>query len=481
MSRLCRSLATTIALALLGALNFSLAPVAQAVNPCPNTNALNGISGLVLWLRADCVSGSAADPADNSTVTTWSDQSGLGNNATSSGNPTFQSDSANLINSNPVISFNGFQTFSSIDIRPVTRPNLTVFAVYKARGAGSREGVWGIDNGSWDRFLIVRWSGNNGIVSSGGYADVAGTGVIGTPTLTTTVLKHGVSNDSKVYVNGALTTSFTDGSEPNNAFTSLLIGSGGAGLNFTGEIAEIIIFSQALSVSNLQTVNGYLNTKYNLNVSSSNLPVVDSTSPTFTSTNAFTVAENTSTSSTVATIKSSESATITISSGADASLFNIVYVDSITASIRFKVAPDFEAPADNGANNVYNLTLTATDPAGNAGTQAITITVSDLTDTSSISSLTLSGSASYGRAVTITVVVTVPARVTFKAQNMRIPRCISKLTSGSSTNNTVTCVWKPSTRGSASITAMAVPTGAGISSTSATILSVPISNRIGTR
>lgn len=267
MSRLRRSLAATIALALTMTASFSLAPVAQAVNPCPNTNALNGISGLVLWLRADCVSGSANDPADNSTVTTWSDQSGLGNNATSSGNPTFQSDSANLINSNPVISFNGFQTFSSIDIRPVTRPNLTVFAVYEARGAGSREGVWGIDNGSWDRFLIVRWSGNNGIVSSGGFADVAGTGVIGTPTLTTTVLKHGVSNDSKVYVNGALTTSFTDGSDPTNAYQNLLIGSGGAGLNFTGEIAEIIIFSQALSVSNLQTVNGYLNPKYNLNIS----------------------------------------------------------------------------------------------------------------------------------------------------------------------------------------------------------------------
>ena len=481
MSRLRRTVAATIALALLGALNFSLAPVAQAVNPCPNTNALNGISGLVLWLRADCVSGSAADPADNSTVTTWSDQSGLGNNATSSGNPTFQSDSANLINSNPVISFNGFQTFSSIDIRAATRPNLTIFTVHKARGTGSREGIWGVDNGGWDRFFLVRWSGDNGIVSAGGAVDVAGTGVIGTPTLITTLLRHGVSNESKVYVNGALTTSLTDGSEPNNAYTNLLIGSGGAGLNFTGDIAEVIIFNQALTVSNMQTVNGYLKPKYNLNVSSSNLPVVDTTPPTFTSTDAFTVAENTTTSSTAATIKSSESATITISSGADASLFNIVYVDSITASIRFKAAPDFEAPADNGANNVYNLTLTATDPAGNAGTQAITITVSDLIDTSSITSLTLSGSASYGRAVTITAAVTVPARVTFRVRNFRIPGCMNKLTSGTSPNITVTCSWKPSIRGSASITATAVPTGAGISSTTATIASVSIGNRSGSR
>jgi len=481
MSRLRRTVAATIALALTMTVSFSLTPVAQAVDPCPNSNALNGITGLILWLRADCVSGSAADPADNSTVTTWSDQSGSGNNATASGSPTFQSDSANLINSQPVISFNGSSTFSSIDIRAATRPNLTIFAVYKSRGTGNREGIWGVDNGGWDRFFLARWNGDNGLISAASATDVVGTGVIGSPTLATTILRHGVSSESKVFVNGALTTTFTDGSDPNNAYTNLLIGSGGSGLNFNGDIAEIIIFSQVLTTSNLQTVNGYLKPKYNLNISSSNLPVVDTTPPTFTSANAFTVAENTTSSTTAATVKSSESATITISSGADASFFNIVYVDSITASVRFKAPPDFESPLDNGANNIYNLTLTATDPAGNAGTQAITITVSDLTDTSNISSLALSGSASYRQTVTITVVVTVPARVTFKVQNMRIPGCISKLTSGSSTNNTVTCAWKPSRRGSASITAMAVPTGVGISSTSATILSVPIGNRTGSR
>jgi hypothetical protein len=481
MARLRRTFAATIALALTLTMSFSLTPVAQAVNPCPNTNALNGISGLVLWLRADCVSGSAADPADNSTVTTWSDQSGSGNNATASGTPTFQSDSANLINSQPVISFNGSSTFSSIDIRAATRPNLTIFTVHKARGTGNREGIWGVDNGGWDRFFLVRWNGDNGIVSAGGAVDVAGTGVIGSPTLTTTLLRHGVSNESKVYVNGALTTSLTDGSDPNNAYTNLLIGSGGSGLNFTGDIAEVIIFNQALTVSNMQTVNGYLKPKYNLNISSSNLPEADTTPPTFTSTNAFTVAENTTSSTTAAIVKSSESATITISSGADASLFNIVYVDSITASVRFKAPPDFESPADNGANNSYNLTLAATDPAGNAGTQAITITVSDLTDTSSIISLTLSGSASYRQTVTITAVVSVPARVTFKAHNSRIPGCISKSTSGNSPNITVTCSWRPSIRGSTSITVRAVPTGVGISSTSATIPSVPIGNRTGSR
>ncbi len=247
---------------------------AVAVTPCPDTNVFSGISGLSLWLRADCVSGVADIPADNSTISTWSDLSGNSNNATSSGTPTFQSDSGNLINSQPVINFNGSSSFSSIDIRPTTRPNLTIFAVYKERGSGNREGVWGIDDGGWDRFFIAKWSGNNGLISVGNQANVANTGVIGSATLVTTVMKHSVSSGTTVYVNGVLAATLTDGSNPTAAYTNLLIGSGGSGLNFNGDIAEIIIFSQALTNSDVFTVNGYLNTKYGLNISSTYLPVI---------------------------------------------------------------------------------------------------------------------------------------------------------------------------------------------------------------
>ena len=50
----------------------------------------------------------------------------------------------------------------------------------------------------------------------------------------------------------------------------------------------------------------------------------DTTAPTFTSSSSFSAAENISTSSNAATIKVSESATVTISAGADAARFNIV-------------------------------------------------------------------------------------------------------------------------------------------------------------
>jgi hypothetical protein len=62
-----------------------------------------------------------------------------------------------------------------------------------------------------------------------------------------------------------------------------------------------------------------------------------------------------------------------------------------------------------------------------------------------------------------------------------IPGCKNKLTSGSSPNIVATCTWRPSNRGAVTLTATAAPTGAGISSTTATPISVMVGNRSGRR
>jgi hypothetical protein len=209
--------------------------------------------------------------------------------------------------------------------------------------------------------------------------------------------------------------------------------------------------------------------------------LVDFTAPTFTSSATFSAAENIATSANAATIKVSESATVTSSAGADSALFNIITSDSITAFIRFKASPNFEAPSDGNTDNVYEITLTATDSSGNAGTQSITITVTDVVDTSSFNSLSLSGPASFRTVVTITANVSVASRVTFRARNVIISGCKNKLTSGSSPNIVASCSWRPSMRGAVVITATATPTGAGISSTTATPISVMVRNRSGGR
>jgi hypothetical protein len=210
----------------------------------------------------------------------------------------------------------------------------------------------------------------------------------------------------------------------------------------------------------------------------------DVTAPTFTSSSTFSAAENIATSATAASIRVSESATVTISSGADAARFNIARSETNTAIIKFNASPDFEAPADVGGNNVYEITLTATDAAANAGTQSITITVTDVVDTSGFNSLALAGSATaatYRTVVVITANVTVASKVTFRVNGKILPGCKNKSTTGSSPNIVATCSWKPSIRGNVSLTAGAVPTGAGISSATATPVSILVGNRAGSR
>ena len=210
----------------------------------------------------------------------------------------------------------------------------------------------------------------------------------------------------------------------------------------------------------------------------------DSTPPTFSSSSTFSAAENTSTSSTVATIRVSESSTVTISSGADASLFNIYKSDTDTAIIKFKVSPNYEAPTDSGGNNVFDLTLSAADAAGNVGTQSITITVTDVTETSTFSSLLLAGSATtatYRGAVLITAVVSVPSKVTFKVNGKVLPGCKGRLTVESTPNYISTCSWRPSNRGLITLTAISVPTASGITGANSSPVSIRVGNRTGLR
>ena len=175
---------------------------------------------------------------------------------------------------------------------------------------------------------------------------------------------------------------------------------------------------------------------------------------------------------------------MTISSGADAASFIISNSDSVTALIKFKVSPNFEAPSDSGRNNVYDLVLTATDPSNNAGTQTITITVTDVLDTSSFNSFALAGgviTVTYRASIQINASVTVASKITFKAANVVIPGCKGVLATGSGSAYTVSCSWKPSKRGGIALTATSTPNNVSISGATAAPINVTVVNRVGPR
>ena len=98
--------------------------------------------------------------------------------------------------------------------------------------------------------------------------------------------------------------------------------------------------------------------------------------PVFTSPGSAGVEENQTTAYTaVATDADGTTPTYRLS-GADAALFTL---DATTGVVSFREAPDFEAPGDAGGNNVYNITVTATDGANDTD-QAIAITVTNVND-----------------------------------------------------------------------------------------------------
>ncbi len=108
--------------------------------------------------------------------------------------------------------------------------------------------------------------------------------------------------------------------------------------------------------------------------------------PVITSLASTNVAENTT--GTVYTVTASDAdagAVLTyLISGADASLFTI---DALSGAVSFIAAPNYEAPADEGGNNVYNLTVSASHGSQSSAAQAVAITVTDVNVAPEINSL----------------------------------------------------------------------------------------------
>jgi hypothetical protein len=66
-------------------------------------------------------------------------------------------------------------------------------------------------------------------------------------------------------------------------------------------------------------------------------------------------------------------------SGTDAALFNL---NALTGAVSFIAAPNYEAPADAGQDNVYNISVMASHGSQSSAAQAVAITVTDVVEVS---------------------------------------------------------------------------------------------------
>jgi len=93
---------------------------------------------------------------------------------------------------------------------------------------------------------------------------------------------------------------------------------------------------------------------------------------------------------TVAATDEDAGATLTYSlTGTDAARFNI---DATTGAVTFKSSPNYEAPTDSGANNVYNVTVRASDGALTTS-KNVAITVTNVGNEDPV--FTSAGTANY--------------------------------------------------------------------------------------
>ena len=103
---------------------------------------------------------------------------------------------------------------------------------------------------------------------------------------------------------------------------------------------------------------------------------INDNSPSFTSDTSVNVAENQTAAYTpIAADADGDPLTYSLS-GTDAALFTI---NEMTGAVRFMAAPDFEAPGDNGGDNVYDITVTASD-GDNSTDHNVAITVTNEND-----------------------------------------------------------------------------------------------------
>ncbi|MFO0796476.1 MAG: tandem-95 repeat protein [Gemmataceae bacterium] len=132
--------------------------------------------------------------------------------------------------------------------------------------------------------------------------------------------------------------------------------------------------------------------------------------PTLTGPAAASTAENTVAVATYTAADADAGSTLTFGlAGADAVRFDLVAAGANTYELRFKAAPDFEAPADADGDNVYAVTVTATD--GTAPTsRAVLVTVTNANDTAPVVTSNGGGAAAAaGVAENTTAVTTVTA------------------------------------------------------------------------
>lgn len=261
-------------------MRFTLAVYNSANDGPGGVGGTNGASSLVLWLNANKVSGT-----NGSTITTWNDQSGYGNDFTVGNGAVFNTSG---VNGYPTFSFNGtshyFERPFSSSLTPST---FTIFSANNVSSSGNYKAV--ISNrddppGNETRGFILYsvptsnnwdfWTGNTTIAwqMTGGTTSTAGNWAAITASYQTG------ANGKVLYINNTQNDSDNHALNSNTSQPIRV----GAGYNestpdyyFRGEMGELIVYNTVLNSAERIIVNNYLAAKYGFTLTSNDIYVQD--------------------------------------------------------------------------------------------------------------------------------------------------------------------------------------------------------------
>jgi len=232
--------------------------LAQFSRRAVTTFSPSQISGLIVWLDASQISGLN----NNDPVTTWTDLSGNGNNATQatgSQKPTYKTSE---LNGRPVVLFDGVDdklataAFSSALAQPASIYTVVSWTV---TGATFQDPIDGIASGQ--RMVIAfEVATQKFIMFAGSAVTFGGVASAGASFHLLNAIYNGASSSG--FINGVNQPGLS--SNPGTeGITGVLLGDAPlGGQAFSGRIAEVLVYSGAHSATQRQSIESYLNSKW---------------------------------------------------------------------------------------------------------------------------------------------------------------------------------------------------------------------------
>jgi hypothetical protein len=214
------------------------------------------IEGLFAWFKADAITGKS----NGDTLTEWRNSAPVeaGRDLVAIGSPTYQT---SVVNSLPVVRFGGSAYFLYNAYPMIANKPFTLFIVHKLSSiAPSYSGLWGFgisDAGG----VFIKSTGKTAVYAPGSMYDGTGAITYGTTNWNYTTAVFGQTlttrrNGSADITAGTLTLSGAlqaVGYLGNQAVASRV---------FSGDMAEVLVFSRVLTSTEIAAVEGYIVGKY---------------------------------------------------------------------------------------------------------------------------------------------------------------------------------------------------------------------------